>query len=163
MIKLFQTLLPVGAPAPDFHMLDQTGRTVHLADHLGEAARARGCNGVVLVFYPADFTPVCTGQLCEFRDHWQRLQSAGLAVFGVNPFDYETHQRFAEKHGFPFPLLFDPKGRFARRYQVDIIRGFVHRRAVYGIGTDGRICFAQPGKPSVATVLAAFDATQPVA
>src|ERR1700677_3945292 len=100
---LFSDPLPVGQDAPDFTLRDQDGNPVSLAE-------LRGKN-VVLVFYPADETTLCTKQLCEFRDNWALAQSKDAVVFGVNPADETKHARFLANHSFPFPLLADPGQR----------------------------------------------------
>src|SRR5579862_2473717 len=98
-MPLFTPSLPVGTPAPDFAAPDQDGNRVTLS-------ALRGKN-VVLVFYPADDTSICTIQLCEFRDRWVNAQSRNVVVFGVNPARSDAHQKFREKYKFPFPLLID--------------------------------------------------------
>ncbi len=67
-------------------------------------SKLRGRN-VVLVFYPADETPTCRQQLCEFRDQWPLVESRNTVVFGVNPGSAESHAAFRAKRSFPFPLL----------------------------------------------------------
>lgn len=143
----FSSLLKIGTPAPDFSLIDQHSKTIYLKEYIGQKK-------LVLIFYPADFTPVCTSQLCELKDNYERLNQDNIEVFGINPFNWETHKKFAEKHQFPFPILFDPRGKTARDYKVTIIPGYLHKRAVYGIDLDGNICFSQTGKPSVETILA---------
>jgi peroxiredoxin Q/BCP len=112
----------------------------------------RGKN-VILVFYPADDTSVCTEQLCEFRDHWPGVQARNAVVFGVNPARSRAHQKFREKCKFPFPLLIDEGQKIAKLYQAD--GWFVPRRTVYLIGPDGNVRYARRGKPSPDDVLAA--------
>ena len=135
--------LNVGSPAPDFQAADQTGRQVRLSALKGTP--------VVLVFYPGDNTPGCTRQLCDFRDRWGTYKSAGVAVFGVNPQSAVSHTKFAQKFGFPFPILVDQGGEIAGLYRAG---GWLVRRTVYGIGADGRIAFAQRGMPAPDQVLA---------
>jgi len=137
--------LHVGSPAPDFEAVDQTGKTVRLSALRGAP--------VVLVFYPGDDTPVCTRQLCEFRDRWSACQDAGVAVFGVNPQDAPSHAKFAAKFRFPFPMLVDRGGRIAGDYRAG---GRLVRRTVYAIGADGQIAFVQRGSPSPELVLGAL-------
>ena len=141
---LFSNPLPVGAAAPDFSALDDSGRTVKLS-------ALRGKN-VVLVFYPGDDTPTCTKQLCEFRDDWNDALARGVEVFGVNPRNARKHAEFRRKFNFPFPLLVDSGQKVARQYHAN---GLVVKRTVYLIGPDGTILFARRGKPSPAEVLAA--------
>jgi peroxiredoxin Q/BCP len=146
VISWFAPTLVAGGPAPDFALSDADGRTVRLSDFRGRH--------VVLVFYPGDDTPVCTRQLCEFRDHWEELQRKNVAVLGINPWSRERKAKFARKYSFPFPLLRDPGQRAAARYHAN---GPRVRRTVYVVGPDGAIRYAQRGKPSFEDVLAAVD------
>jgi peroxiredoxin Q/BCP len=141
----FTPPLATGTPAPDFSVPDQDGSRVTLS-------ALRGKN-VILVFYPADDTSVCTKQLCEFRDHWADAQARNTMVFGVNPARSRAHQKFREKCKFPFPLLIDQDQKIAGLYQAN--GWFVPRRTVYLIGPDGAIRYARRGKPSPEEVLAA--------
>ncbi len=139
---LFSDPLPVGTEAPDFTIEDDTGKTVRLSDFRGR--------DVVLVFYPGDDTPVCTRQLCDFRDGWSDAKSRGVAVFGVNPWSRESHRKFRKKFNFPFPLLVDTGQRVAALYRAN---GPWIKRTVYRIGPDGVIRFARRGVPSPQEVL----------
>ncbi len=141
----FAPPLPVGTPAPDFSVTDQDGSRVTLS-------ALRGKN-VVLVFYPADDTAICTIQLCEFRDHWEKAQDRNAVVFGVNPARSGRHQKFRDKYKFPFPLLIDEGQKIAKLYQAGGWLG--PKRTVYLIGPDGLVRYARRGKPSPEEVLAA--------
>ena len=142
---LFTPPLAVGTPAPDFSVPDQDGRSVTLS--------AQRSKNVVLVFYPADDTTLCTKQLCEFRDQWAEAHAKNALVFGVNPARSAAHQKFREKYKFPFPLLIDEGQRVAKLYQAN--GWFAPRRTVYLIGPDGKVRYARRGKPSPEEVLAA--------
>jgi peroxiredoxin Q/BCP len=100
-----------------------------------------------------DETPGCRTQLCEIRDHWAAFEQRGVAVFGVNPASAASHAKFRKNHSFPFPLLVDEGKRITSLYGAN---GIVPRRTVYGIGKDGRIAFAERGKPVPSKVLAAL-------
>ena len=144
MLDWFSPLLLPGTPAPDFTLSGQDAKPVILS-----ALRGRN---VVLVFYPADNTTVCTKQLCEFRDRWPLVEQKSALVFGVNPASVTTHAKFRERHLFPFPILSDPGQRTGAAYRA---RGlFVPRRTVYLIGPDGVIRYARRGKPEPEEVLA---------
>jgi thioredoxin-dependent peroxiredoxin len=142
--SLFGGPLPVGAEAPDFSLPDQDGNTIRLSDF-------RGTN-VVLVFYPGDDTPTCTTQLCEFRDAWADAKKRKTTVFGVNPWSEGSHSKFRAKYKLPFPLLVDKGQRVGSLYRT---HSLMVRRTVYLIGPDGRIRYAERGKPDPAVVLAA--------
>src|SRR5262245_57625858 len=79
-------LLPVGAPAPDFVGEDAAGKPVRLSEQKGKMA--------VVYFYPKDGTPGCTKQACAFRDAFQRLEQAGVVVFGISRDSAESHRAF---------------------------------------------------------------------
>ena len=148
MLSWFAALLSLGSPAPDFTLNDDTGARVKLSEWLAKGP-------VVLVFYPMDETPGCTKQLCEIRDHWSEFQQKGVAVFGVNPGSAASHAKFRKNQSYPFPLLVDEGKKVAAAYGAS---GIVPRRTVYGIAQDGRIAFAERGKPVPAKVLAALTA-----
>jgi thioredoxin-dependent peroxiredoxin len=140
-------LLPPLAPgtaAPDFELGDEQGNRVRLSDF-------RGRKQVVLVWYPGDETKICTKQLCEFKDAWSQLATQDTVVFGINAQNAESHLRFKQKFGFPFPLLVDPGQRVSKVYHTS---GWLVRRTVYRIDKEGIIRFARRGKPTPAEVLA---------
>lgn len=97
-----------GSPAPEFSLVDQYTKTHQLSDYRGQ--------WVVLYFYPKDDTPGCTTQACNFRDDIYRLRDMNAEVIGISVDNVESHTKFAEKHGLPFPLLSDPGGEVARLY-----------------------------------------------
>ena len=144
-MPLFTAPLAAGTPAPDFSVPDQDGNRVSLS-------ALRGKN-VILVFYPADDTSVCTIQLCEFRDHWKQAEACNTLVFGVNPARSAKHQKFREKYKFPFPLLIDEGQKIAKLYQSS--GWIVPKRTVYLIGPDGKVRYSKRGKPAPEEVLAA--------
>jgi len=144
MFDWFSKPLEVGTKAPEFSLPDQEGNTVALS-----ALRGRN---VILVFYPADDTSVCTKQLCEFRDGWAGVQAKNAVVFGVNPAGSARHTKFREKYKLPFPLLVDAGQKIGKLYRA---AGLAPRRTVYLIGPDGVVRYAKRGKPEPAEVLAA--------
>jgi peroxiredoxin Q/BCP len=142
---IFDSPLPPGIPAPDFSLPDQDGNTISLA-------ALRGKN-VVLVFYPADDTTVCTKQLCEFRDQWPAVQGKNTVVFGVNPAKAASHTKFRDRYQFPFPILVDAGQKTGEAYHAKGL--IVPKRTVYLIGPDGVIRYSRRGKPAPEEVLAA--------
>jgi peroxiredoxin Q/BCP len=91
--------LEEGAQAPTFTLPDQDGDQVSLDDFKGSK--------VLVYFYPADDTPGCTKEACQFNDNLAGFQAAGVPVIGVSPDDAASHQRFRNKYGLRFPLLTD--------------------------------------------------------
>lgn len=148
-------MLKVGEMAPDFTLPDEQGNPVSLATY-------RGRSPVVLIFYPCDGTLVCTTQLCEIRDSYAELTAAGAVAFGLNSLGERSHRRFAERHRFPFPLLVDAGSRVARKYGTALGWGpfSMTNRSVYVVGADGRIIFAEIGKPSPKRILAALRSAE---
>jgi len=100
----------VGAQAPKFRLQDQNGKWHTLDDYRGK--------WVVLYFYPKDSTPGCTTQACEFRDNIFAFRDAGAAVLGVSVDDLESHKKFSEEHGLPFPILSDADHKVTTEYGV---------------------------------------------
>jgi peroxiredoxin Q/BCP len=102
--------IPAGIPAPDFELLDDTNTLRKLSDFRGR--------NVVLYFYPADDTPGCTKEACNFRDDYSAYQRAGIAILGVSPDSVKSHVKFKEKYDLPFPLLADPGHKICELYGV---------------------------------------------
>lgn len=123
----------VGEAAPDFRLQDQKGEWHTLA---GERGR-----WVVLYFYPKDFTPGCTTEVCTFRDDIVKLRRAGADVLGVSLDDVKSHAEFAEKYHVPFRLLSDADGSTAEAYGVLTSRGGVRyaRRETFLIDPQGAV------------------------
>jgi peroxiredoxin Q/BCP len=94
------TRLSVGAPAPEFTLLDQDGSEVSLADFRG--------NKTIVYFYPEADTPGCTTQACDFRDNLNSLVGAGYQVLGVSRDKPAKLAAFKENQNLTFPLLSDP-------------------------------------------------------
>jgi thioredoxin-dependent peroxiredoxin len=122
-----------GQPAPALRLQDQHGGWHTLEQYRG--------NWVVLYFYPKDFTPGCTTELCAFRDDITELHKAGARVLGVSVDDVASHGEFAKKYQVSFPLLSDADKQVAARYGVLTSRfGFTHaRRDTFLIDPDGKI------------------------
>lgn len=97
-----------GAPAPVFELVDQYNKTHTLSDYRGK--------WVVLYFYPKDDTPGCTTEACNFRDDIFKLRGLNAEVIGISVDNTESHAKFAEKHGLPFPLLSDGDTKVAKSY-----------------------------------------------
>ncbi len=135
----------IGTPAPGFELAAGDGRTYRLSDCAGKP--------VVLVFYPMDNTPGCNKQLSALRDDKDRFDRAGAVIFGVNPAGQDSHRKYCDGFGFPFPLLSDPEMNVARAYGA--ARGTANRRTVVVIGRDGLVKFHRHGMPTDDEILEA--------
>lgn len=125
-------MLGIGDTAPDFELTDESGGQVTLESLLaGES--------LILYFYPADFTPLCTAEACSIRDMHEDIVDVGVKVVGISPQSEKTHRRFREQFNIPFPLLFDKNKQVIRAFGVDGPLGFGVRRATYLINKEKRI------------------------
>ena len=123
-------MLKPGDTAPSFTAHDQDGNEVTLA-----ALLARG--ELIVYFYPADFTPVCTREACAFRDRFEDLQRVDVQIVGVSPQGADSHRRFRAAFELPFPLICDPNKDLILAFGVDGPLGLGTRRATFLIGRDG--------------------------
>ena len=123
----------VGASAPAFRLQDQNGHWRSPADYHG--------HWLVLYFYPKDFTPGCTTEVCTFRDDVAKLRQAGASVVGVSLDDTKSHAEFAAKYHVPFPLLADSDKQVATAYGVLTSKMGMHyaKRTTFLIDPEGRI------------------------
>jgi len=125
-------MLRPGDTAPDFDQPDQHGEQLSLQQLLADGE-------LILYFYPADFTPVCTAEACLFRDNFADLADVGVRVVGVSPQGERSHQRFTESFELPFSLLGDTNKTLIKAFGVAGPLGIGVRRVTYLIGQDGKI------------------------
>jgi peroxiredoxin len=123
----------VGSKAPDFTLTNQDRQPVKLSEQKGKP--------VVLAFFPAAFSSVCTKELCTFRDAMARLNSAKAQVYGVSVDTFFSLKAFQDAQGYNFPLLSDFNKQAIKDYGVfneDMIglKG-IAKRAVFVIDKDG--------------------------
>lgn len=122
----------VGDIAPDF-TLPGTGGTYSLSQFRGRP--------VVLVYYPGDDTPVCTKQLNTYNDDLSEFTQVGAQVLAISAQDMASHDTFAAKHGFGFPLLADTDKAVAQMYGTVGPLGFP-RRSVFVVDSAGIVIYA---------------------
>ena len=123
--------------ASDFNLLDQDRNLVSLSDFSGQR--------VVVFFYPKAMTPGCTVEACDFRDSYEELLAAGVAVVGVSPDPPEDLARFREKDNLPFPLLSDGDHAVAEAYGAWGVKKLYGKetvgliRSTFVVGPDGEL------------------------
>jgi peroxiredoxin Q/BCP len=122
-------MLKVNDKAPQFVLEDDQGQTFSLAEQAGHR--------VLLVFYPGDNTPVCTRQLCDYRDGVEAFAGLGVEVVGISNDSAESHRRFREKYDLPFTLLTDPDLAVAGLYDSKGVLGM--KRSVFLVDEAGVI------------------------
>lgn len=110
------TAVTESQPAPDF-TLPAVGNPDVVKDGKVQLSALRN-HVVVLYFYPRDDTPGCTAEACSFRDANREMQKRGIIVLGVSADDIESHQKFADKYGLPYPLLADTDTTVSQLYGV---------------------------------------------
>ena len=103
-------VIAANIPAPDFELSDDSGALRRLADFRGQP--------VILYFYPADDTPGCTKEACNFRDDYSDYERAGVTILGVSPDSVKSHVKFKAKYHLPFPLLADEGHKVCNAYGV---------------------------------------------
>ena len=123
--------LQVGETAPDFNALDQDRNRFFLA-------KAAAKEKILLVFYPADDTPVCSTQLAEYGKNIEAFKSRGIQVYGISISSNESQKEFHQKLGLPFPLLADYDTRITTKYGVMSFTGHP-KRALFLIGEDRKV------------------------
>jgi peroxiredoxin Q/BCP len=100
--------IPAGIPAPEFEMRDDINVIRKLSDFRGK--------NVLLYFYPADDTPGCTTEACNFRDDYSAYEKANVVILGVSPDGVESHVKFKKKFQLQFPLLVDEGHKVCNAY-----------------------------------------------
>jgi peroxiredoxin Q/BCP len=127
-------MIEVGQDAPDFTLPgieNGAKRDYSLSEFRGKK--------VVIAFYPGDNTPGCTRQMCSYRDNLSELTDTGAVLLGISPQD-ASHEAWAEKKGFTFPLLADVDKKVIEAYGVGApIIGV--RRSVFVVDAAGKVAF----------------------
>lgn len=126
-------MIAVGEPAPDFTLRDQDGEEVSLSSFRGSK--------VLLVFYPMDFSPVCSDQLSVYQEVKPQITEKGVEMLGISVDHVYAHKAFQDKLGIDTPLLadFEPKGEVASAYgSYRDGAGFANRTLVL-IDEDGTV------------------------
>jgi peroxiredoxin Q/BCP len=130
----YQRLNP-GDTAPDFTLKSEKEEPVALKAlvELGP---------VMIAFYPRDFSPVCTKQLCGYQEALDRFVKYGVNIVAISPNDPEKHAEFKRAYGFAFPLLSDPDKSVFKSYGVTslfMLGGA--SRAVFVIARGGKVVY----------------------
>ena len=122
-------MLKVNDKAPQFVLQDDQGGRFSLAEQSGQK--------VLLVFYPGDNTPVCTKQLCDYRDGVEAFAGLGVQVVGISNDSAESHRKFRQKYDLPFTLLTDAELEVAALYDSKGLLGM--KRSVFLVDEAGVI------------------------
>lgn len=125
-------MIKLNDKAPDFELCGDDGENFRLSGYLGQR--------LLLVFYPGDNTPVCTAQLCDYRDGIEAFAGLGVTVVGISADDIQSHRNFRDKHGLPFILLSDLDYAVAKQYGCKGTLGM--KRAVFLVDETGIVRYA---------------------
>ena len=126
----------IGAPAPEFSLKDQDQKEVKLSDY-------RGKKRVVLVFYPLDWSPVCTKEHACMVNDKKQFDQLDAQVLGISVDSVWSHKAYADKMGIHYPLLadFHPRGAVAAKYGVYLEDKGITGRAISIIDRDGKLAW----------------------
>ncbi len=152
-------VLSAGTPAPDFSLHTKPDQTVKLSGFRGQP--------VVLVFYPADWSPVCGDQVTLYNELLSEFQNLGAQLLGISVDGVWCHAAFSQNRKLHFPLLadFEPKGAVARLYGVYRESDGTSERALFVIDAEGviRWSYVSPVavNPGAEGILSALEELQP--
>jgi mycoredoxin-dependent peroxiredoxin len=127
--------IAVGQPAPDFTLKDQNQKDVKLSQYRGK--------NVVIVFYPLDWSPVCTNEHACFVNDLKQFEKLNAQVLGLSVDSIWSHKAFAEKMGIRYPLLadFQPRGAVAEKFGVYLADKGITGRAIAIVDKAGKIAW----------------------
>lgn len=149
----------VNKPLPEFEANATGGVRVTNTSHHGQV--------MVLYFYPKDNTPGCTTEGAQFRDLHGKFAKAGAVVAGISRDSIKSHQNFAAKMGFPFPLISDADEKLCQAFDVIRMKNMYGKkvrgieRSTFLVGADGKLAREWRGvrvPGHAAEVLAAVEA-----
>ena len=149
-------VLPAGTVAPDFELKSTPTTTMKLHDLRGKP--------VILVFYPADFSPVCGDQIALYNEVLPEFRKYGSEIIGISVDSRWCHAAFVKAKNIRFPLLadFEPKGEVGRRYGAYRAQDGTEERALFVIDRDGVISWSYLSpvdiNPGADGILDALDA-----
>jgi peroxiredoxin len=126
-------ILGAGTPAPDFALNATPDQVLRLSELRGRP--------VILVFYPADWSPVCGDQVALYNEILPEFREYGAELVGISVDGVWCHAAFAANRKLHFPLLadFEPKGAVSRRYGVYRDEDGTSERALFVLDGDGII------------------------
>jgi peroxiredoxin len=151
-----QPPLAPGTAAPDFNLRSAPDRSVSLSDFAGRA--------LIMAFYPADWSPVCTDQMALYNEILPDFQQLGAELVGISVDSWWCHLAFAEHRNLHFPLLadFEPKGDVAKRYNAYDATIGTSQRSLFVVDGEGVVRWSYESpvdvNPGADGILAALEA-----
>ncbi|OLB31996.1 MAG: peroxiredoxin [Acidobacteria bacterium] len=148
--------IAVGQTAPDFTLQNQDKKEVKLSDFAGK-------RNVVLLWYPLDWSPVCTSEHACFVNDMKKFETLDAEVLGVSVDSVWSHKAFADKMGIKYSLLadFHPRGAMSEKYGVYLADKGITGRAIAIVNKTGKIAWFKnydiPVVPDLKEVAAALS------
>src|ERR1700723_3948704 len=126
----------IGAPAPEFTLKDQDQKEIKLSDY-------RGKKRVVIIFYPLDWSPVCTKEHVCLVNGMKQFDQLDAQVLGLSVDSVWSHKAYAEKMGIHYPLLadFQPRGAVGDKFGVYLAEKGITGRAIAIIDKSGKVAW----------------------
>ena len=125
--------LKIGDKVPLFTLKDQGGKDLNIKNLIGNTS-------MVIFFYPKDFTPGCTAEVCSFRDQYEDFTDLGAEVIGISGDGESSHEKFAKKYKLPFTLLSDSDKSVRKLFGVkSSLLGLLPGRVTFVIDQKGII------------------------
>ena len=122
--------MKLGEHIPSFNLEDQKGNYFNSDEFLYKKY-------FVLFFYPMDFTPMCTKEVCQFRDIKSEFDVLDAVVVGINGQSTASHDKFARKHDLNYPLLSDKKADLTKRLGIKKTLGLITPRETFVFNKKG--------------------------
>lgn len=147
--------LKIGSKAPEFTLKDQNQKEIKLSDFAGK-------KNVVLMFYPLDWSPVCTNEHACMVNDMKHFDSLDAEVLGVSVDSVWSHKAYAEKMSIKYSLLadFHPKGAISEKYGVYLPEKGISGRSIFIVDKHGEVAWLKhydiPVVPDVKEVAAAL-------
>jgi peroxiredoxin len=151
-------ILQKGTPAPDFDLHSTPDQKLKLSDFRGKR--------LILAFYPADWSPVCTDQMALYNETLKFFHKSNAEIMGVSVDSKWCHMAFSQSRKLHFPLLadFEPKGEISRKYGAYNELGGECLRALFVIDEKGIIQWSylspdgiNPGADGILDALEAME------
>lgn len=139
MSNVSSLIVEIGKKAPDFELPDMNMKTHKLSDYRGQK--------VVLAFFPAAESPVCSAEMCNFRDSNQELSAIDAQVIGISVDGPFANKMFAQNKQLNFPVLSDYKRETIRKYGI-VMKDLASlkdydaaKRSIFVLNSDGIIVY----------------------
>jgi len=125
--------LKKGDTLPAFSLKDQHGVMFKITDLVGKKP-------IVLFFYPKDYTPGCTKEVCSFRDSYEEFTELGAEVVGISSDSESSHRKFATTFNLPYVLLADNRKEVRKLFKIkNSLFNLLPGRETYVVDLEGKI------------------------